>query len=84
MERPDRACRQLRGNVWEWLQDCWNDSYKGAPADGSAWESGNCGQRVVRGGSWDDSPEFARVAVRIGNDPSNRDDVQGFRLARTL
>ncbi|MBL8526181.1 MAG: SUMF1/EgtB/PvdO family nonheme iron enzyme [Burkholderiales bacterium] len=54
MEPPDRACRQLRGNVWEWLQDCWNDSYKGAPADGSAWESGNCGRRVVRGGSWYD------------------------------
>lgn len=84
MEPPDRACRQLRGNVWEWLQDCWNDSYKGAPADGSAWESGNCGQRVVRGGSWSIIPENARVAYRSRFAPSFRYIAQGFRLARTL
>ena len=40
------------GNVWEWTQDCWNDNYKGAPGDGKAWESGDCGRRVARGGSW--------------------------------
>ena len=43
----------LHGNVWEWVQDCWNESYRGAPADGSAWESGDCSLRVLRGGSWD-------------------------------
>ena len=42
----------MHGNVWEWVEDCWNDSYVGAPSDGSAWESGECGYRVLRGGSW--------------------------------
>jgi formylglycine-generating enzyme required for sulfatase activity len=72
------------GNVWEWVQDCWNGSYKGAPADGSAWESGNCGLRVVRGGSWSSRPEDARVAGRGWDSPSNRYVDRGFRLARTL
>ncbi len=42
----------MYGNVWEWTDDCWNDGYAGAPEDGSAWASGDCGQRVVRGGTW--------------------------------
>ena len=42
----------LHGNVWEWVQDCWNKNYKGAPTDGRAWTSGDCGRRVIRGGSW--------------------------------
>ena len=43
----------VHGNVDEWVQDCWNDSYSGAPTDGSAWTSGDCSGRVLRGGSWD-------------------------------
>ena len=39
------------GNVWEWTEDCWNESYAGAPADGSAWLTGECSRRVERGGS---------------------------------
>lgn len=42
----------MSGNVWEWTEDCWNANYNGAPNDGSAWTSGECGRRVVRGGSW--------------------------------
>jgi formylglycine-generating enzyme required for sulfatase activity len=72
------------GNVWEWVEDCWNESYRGAPVDGSMWGSGDCGLRVVRGGSWDFLPVGARVANRIGNYPTGRYGFQGFRLARTL
>jgi formylglycine-generating enzyme required for sulfatase activity len=72
------------GNVWEWVQDCWNDSYKGAPADGSAWESGDCGRKMVRGGSWEGRPEYGHVAIRNWYAPSIRNDYVGFRLARTL
>ncbi len=46
----------MHGNVAEWVQDCWNWDYKGAPADGSAWESGDCSERVLRGGSWISEP----------------------------
>ncbi|MDX8394027.1 MAG: SUMF1/EgtB/PvdO family nonheme iron enzyme, partial [Mariprofundales bacterium] len=42
----------MHGNVWEWVSDCWNGSYANAPSDGTAWLSGNCKQRVLRGGSW--------------------------------
>ena len=42
----------VHGNVWEWTQDCWNESYAGAPSDGSAWKTGDCNFRVQRGGSW--------------------------------
>ncbi len=72
------------GNVWEWTQDCWNDSYAGAPKDGSAWLKGDCVRRVVRGGSWDNYPEFARAACRNWYLPGVRLNDLGFRLARTL
>ena len=45
----------VHGNVREWVADCWNDSYHGAPSDGGAWERGECDRRVVRGGSWLDA-----------------------------
>ena len=44
----------VHGNVWEWVEDCWHDSYRGAPSDGTAWTAGgDCSRRVLRGGSWD-------------------------------
>ena len=72
------------GNVWEWVADCWHDSYRGAPSDGSAWTSGDCGSRVLRGGSWYDSPRNLRSADRGGDGTGNRSSRVGFRLARTL
>nr|WP_273703197.1 formylglycine-generating enzyme family protein [Candidatus Accumulibacter vicinus] len=72
------------GNVWEWTQDCWNDSYAGAPMDGLPWLKGDCGRRVVRGGSWSSKPEVARAAFRYWDEPGLRNDDLGFRLARTL
>ncbi len=54
----------LHGNVREWVEDCWNEDYTGAPGDGSARTSGNCGRRVLRGGSWNDDPRSLRSASR--------------------
>ena len=71
------------GNVWEWVEDCWNDSYEGAPADGSAWTNGDCGRRVLRGGSWDFYPWFLRSAYRDGTSTAPV-RLLGFRVARTL
>ena len=72
----------MHGNVKEWVQDCWNDSYDGAPSDGSAWESGVCGQRVRRGGSWDYSAGHVRSAFRDWFDRAYHvDSTSGFRLA---
>ncbi|WP_420463593.1 formylglycine-generating enzyme family protein [Candidatus Palauibacter sp.] len=72
------------GNVWEWTQDCRNWSYAGAPSDGSAWQSGNCGRRVLRGGSWNNSPRNLRSAYRSRNPTGDRYLNYGFRVARTL
>jgi formylglycine-generating enzyme required for sulfatase activity len=72
------------GNVWEWTEDCWHDSYSGAPADGSAWTSGDCSWRVLRGGSWLDSPDDLRSAYRHRNAVDYQDDYLGFRVGRTL
>jgi formylglycine-generating enzyme required for sulfatase activity len=74
----------MHGNIFEWVEDCWNDGYDGAPADGSAWREGNCIRRVLRGGSWHSDPRNLRSAYRVGNAPIVRDDVRGFRVARTL
>ena len=73
----------MHGNVWEWVQDCWNDSYRGAPGDGSAWESGNCTRRrVARSGSWVNTARLLRSANRDWPSRTDRYYDQGFRLAR--
>ena len=72
----------MHGNVWEWVQDCWNDSYNGAPTDGSAWTSGYCSQRVGRGGSWLNVPRALRSASRFRNARAYRGYRMGFRLAQ--
>ncbi len=76
--------QDMHGNVWEWAQDCWNNSFQGAPADGSAWTSGDCEKRVLRGGSWLSVPAVLRAANRYGEAADARDRDNGFRVARTL
>ena len=74
----------MHGNVWEWVDDCWNDSYIGAPSDGSAWEQGKCWFRVLRGGSWNLYPWSLRAAFRLRHNRRSRDDFVGFRVVRKL
>lgn len=74
----------MPGNVWEWTQDCWNSSYDGAPSDGSAWISGDCHQRVARGGSWSGEVGYVRSALRFCGQAGIRSNALGFRVARAL
>ncbi len=74
----------VHGNVWEWVEDCWNDSYNGAPSNGSAWTSGDCSRRVLRGGSWFSGPGALVSTTRIGSTTGDRIHYYGFRVARTL
>lgn len=74
----------VHGNVWEWVEDCWNDSYVGAPSDGSAWTSGHCNTREMRGGSWTYGPGSVRSAFPNWNPSDSRAYDGGFRVARTL
>lgn len=73
----------MLGNVWNWTEDSYHDSYNGAPTDGSAWQ-GDGAKRVLRGGSWNNSPRSVRAAVRNMEKPELRFSIFGFRLARTL
>lgn len=73
------------GNAWEWVEDCDNPSYEGAPADGSAWLAGDCVRRLVRGGGWYNKPETMRSALRYaGDDPTRQNNTLGFRVVRSL
>jgi formylglycine-generating enzyme required for sulfatase activity len=73
------------GNVWEWTDDYMHDDYKGAPTNGSAWTSGDCGFRVLRGGAWNGYPGDLRSADdRYGESPEMRNGNIGFRVGRTL
>lgn len=74
----------MHGNVWEWVADCYRETYTEAQPDGSPGAGIAGCQRVMRGGSWIDSPRVLRSASR-GHAPSNtRFIYRGFRVARTL
>ncbi len=84
--RPnDYGLYDVMGNAWEWVEDCWHDSYSGAPSDSRAWTTGgDCARRVLRGGSWNYEPRFLRSAIRLRNGSGLRNNFAGFRIARTL
>ncbi len=80
----DFGLYDMHGNVTEWVLDCWNESYVGAPTDGSGWQDGDCSSRVLRGGSYADRPAAIRSALRVGIGFRHRAVVIGFRVARDL
>ena len=85
--RPNAfGLHDVHGNVWEWVQDCWNGNYAGAPGDGRAWKTGNCSRRVLRGGSWFIDTEDTSVRLyRLRYSADFRNFTKfGFRIARSL
>jgi formylglycine-generating enzyme required for sulfatase activity len=78
----------MLGNAWQWTEDCWHESYVGAPEDGGAWMGGDCTKHVIRGGAWNNVPIFVRAAARSGSAPNGGEfdysSLAGFRVARTL
>jgi formylglycine-generating enzyme required for sulfatase activity len=74
----------MNGGVMEWVADCWAQDHEGAPSDGSARLSGDCTQRVLRGGSWRNDQTYATVSSRLSYDASVRYYTNGFRVARDL
>ena len=75
----------LNGNVWEWVEDVWNDGHSGRPADAAARLAGPDPQEhVIKGGSWDDRDRRVRCASRNGVDDTHRENEIGFRVALTL
>ena len=74
----------MLGNVWERVEDCWRESYAGAPSDTKVWKAGDCSRRGLRGGSWSDLPWSVRSANRFRDGAENWYDNDGFRIVRTL
>jgi formylglycine-generating enzyme required for sulfatase activity/predicted Ser/Thr protein kinase len=74
----------MLGNVFEWVEDCWHPDYHGAPADGSAWLSGDCSQRDMRGGSWFTAPSLVSASARNRFEDTYRSNSVGFRLVREI
>jgi formylglycine-generating enzyme required for sulfatase activity len=66
------------GNVWQWTEDCYHEDSDSVPTDGSAWTTGDCGDRVVRGGSWSDVPGDLRSARRVWDSTDDRSRYWGF------
>jgi formylglycine-generating enzyme required for sulfatase activity len=75
----------MHGNVWQWVEDCYHNSYQGAPSNGSQWVEG-CSEdkRVVRGGSWFSAADYVRSALRYRHSSYSHVDNVGFRVGRTL
>jgi formylglycine-generating enzyme required for sulfatase activity len=89
----------MHGNVWEWCQDIWHESYVGTPGNGSAFEiidpavGASDGadlkmdiniMRVLRGGSWSLSYEACKSTYRTYDNPEDRESDRGFRILREL
>lgn len=72
------------GNVFEWTEDCWNETYSGAPKSQDSWQSGDCSERVLRGGSRGHAPNGLRSAFRARAPLGHRSDYGGLRVARTM
>ena len=75
----------VHGNVWEWVEDCWHNSYVGAPSDGQAWTSGgDCDRRIRRGGGYIALPRTLRSALRNRLRATQRDAFNGFRVSQQI
>jgi formylglycine-generating enzyme required for sulfatase activity len=74
----------MAGNLSEWVADCWHSNYRRAPTDGAAWFNPGCRQRLVRGGSWANSPQQTRASWRLSQDSDTTNARIGFRLVRGI
>jgi formylglycine-generating enzyme required for sulfatase activity len=74
---------QVHGNVYDWVEDCGNDSYVNAPSDGAAWMTGDCDVHILRGGAFSRRPETLRSAARLWSGSPNRMIYMSVRVART-
>lgn len=78
----------MTGNVYEWVSDCWHDTFRDAPINGSSWldtSGGDCTKRILRGGSWynDANAPYLRVSSRSPFNPTERFCTTGFRVVKS-
>jgi formylglycine-generating enzyme required for sulfatase activity len=75
---------EILGNSADIVEDCWHESYVGAPTDGSAWMSGICQRHTLRGGSWTGPAWAARTTTRSGQFASETASDEGFRVVKNI
>jgi formylglycine-generating enzyme required for sulfatase activity len=65
--------------------DCWNETYAGAPGDGSAWMSGDCARHPARKAGFGTARPWAfRAANRLPEGSLVKRNRYGFRVALSL
>jgi formylglycine-generating enzyme required for sulfatase activity len=74
----------MTGSIDQWVSDCWNRNYTGAPRDGSSWDRPNCRQHVLRGGSWKNDVSYSRTSSRDSYDTDVRYPTHGLRVVRNI
>jgi formylglycine-generating enzyme required for sulfatase activity len=77
----------MHGNVFEWTADCVHLTYERAPSDGRIWleeDGGNCGEHMVRGGSWQSGQISVRSSLRAAIGYADASGLIGFRIVREL
>jgi formylglycine-generating enzyme required for sulfatase activity len=83
-EANDFGLKDMHGNVWEWVEDCYRDSYDGASSGGPAVVTEDCSLRVLRGGAWNYPPRSLRSSNRGNAAADSRSSGFGLRVARVL
>lgn len=75
----DWGLYDMSGNVWEWCQDNYQNSYNNHPRDGTALKNSSnlC---ILRGGSWNGKPNSCRSAFRGNNARDRYVNRIGFRI----
>ena len=79
-----RRFPRISQNAAEWIEDCWNDNYRSAPNNGTAWTAGQCRLRVLRGGAFDSQAKYVRSMARFRYDADVRYTSNGLRVVREL
>jgi formylglycine-generating enzyme required for sulfatase activity len=81
----DYGLHDMHGNIWEWCEDWWHETYSGAPTNGSPWDTqvASYPYRVIRGGLWNDDARYCRSADRLRYNPTFTGYNLGFRVSRT-